>query len=214
MLNFNLPYFSKNPKEFWSRWHISLSTWLRDYLYIPLGGNQKGAFRTYINLMTTMVLGGLWHGAAWPFVLWGTYQGALLCIHRKMQSFLERIVPKIPWRAKVWYLICTVCFFHLICIGWLFFRAESVESIVLILNTIFTNFWGSQPGWATFDGLLVLLSCGAFLFFVQIAQYFTNDLNCFFRIPFVLRSFAYFILLSGIIIFGNLGSDEFIYFQF
>ena len=81
-LNFNLPYFSQNPSEFWHRWHISLSSWLRDYLYIPLGGNRRGRVRTYINLFLTMLLGGLWHGAAWNYVLWGAYQGIMLCIHR------------------------------------------------------------------------------------------------------------------------------------
>ena len=81
-LNFNLPYFSQNPSEFWHRWHISLSSWLRDYLYIPLGGNRRGRVRTYVNLLLTMLLGGLWHGAAWNYVLWGAYQGAMLCIHR------------------------------------------------------------------------------------------------------------------------------------
>ncbi len=84
MTNFNLPYFSQSPSEFWRRWHISLSTWLRDYLYIPLGGNRKGEFRTYGNLMTTMVLGGLWHGAGWNFVLWGFYHGSLLCVYRAL----------------------------------------------------------------------------------------------------------------------------------
>ncbi|NJR65449.1 MAG: MBOAT family protein [Leptolyngbyaceae cyanobacterium CRU_2_3] len=84
VINFDLPYFSKTPSEFWQRWHISLSTWLRDYLYIPLGGNRKGKSRTYQNLMTTMVLGGLWHGAAWNYVFWGFYQGALLCIYRAL----------------------------------------------------------------------------------------------------------------------------------
>jgi alginate O-acetyltransferase complex protein AlgI len=82
MTNFNLPYVSRNPGEFWRRWHISLSTWLRDYLYIPLGGNRGGSAKTYRNSMLTMLLGGLWHGAAWNFVLWGGYQGALLCGHR------------------------------------------------------------------------------------------------------------------------------------
>ena len=81
-LNFDHPYFSKNPREFWQRWHISLSTWLREYLYIPLGGNRLGEGRTYVNLMITMLLGGLWHGAAWNYVLWGGYQGMLLAAHR------------------------------------------------------------------------------------------------------------------------------------
>src|SRR5688572_13937202 len=82
MVNFNLPYFASNIREFWQRWHISLSTWLRDYLYISLGGNRRGAARTYANLFITMLLGGLWHGAAWNFVLWGAWHGAGLVIHR------------------------------------------------------------------------------------------------------------------------------------
>ena len=82
MRNFAQPYFATDPQAFWRRWHISLSTWLRDYLYVPLGGNRRGPRRTQVNLFLTMVLGGLWHGAAWTFVLWGTYQGALLCLHR------------------------------------------------------------------------------------------------------------------------------------
>jgi D-alanyl-lipoteichoic acid acyltransferase DltB (MBOAT superfamily) len=84
ILNFNQPYFARNPSEFWQRWHISLSSWLRDYLYIPLGGNRHGEWATYCNLMITMLLGGLWHGAAWNFVLWGAYQGAILCAYRAL----------------------------------------------------------------------------------------------------------------------------------
>ena len=80
--NFNLPYLAQNPSEFWKRWHISLSSWLRDYLYIPLGGNRLGEFKTYRNLMITMVLGGLWHGADAAYLLWGFYHGAMLAIHR------------------------------------------------------------------------------------------------------------------------------------
>ena len=86
MINFRLPYFSKNPREFWNRWHISLSTWLRDYLYIPLGAIKKVRLQTYRNLIITMVLGGLWHGAAWNFVLWGLYHGIVLGIHRAITS--------------------------------------------------------------------------------------------------------------------------------
>lgn len=82
MLNFKVPYFSTNPSEFWHRWHISLSSWLRDYLYIPMGGNRYGNLKTYRNLFATMLLGGLWHGAAWTFVLWGAYHGILLAMHR------------------------------------------------------------------------------------------------------------------------------------
>lgn len=87
MLNFKVPYFATNPSEFWRRWHISLSSWLRDYLYIPLGGNRNGRLQTYRNLFVTMLLGGLWHGAAWKFVLWGAYHGTLLALHRIMSKF-------------------------------------------------------------------------------------------------------------------------------
>ena len=89
-INFNYPYFSTSIIEFWRRWHISLSTWLRDYLYIPLGGNRCGTVRLYLNVMATMLLGGLWHGAAWNFVIWGGYQGLLLCINRPLRSIIQR----------------------------------------------------------------------------------------------------------------------------
>jgi alginate O-acetyltransferase complex protein AlgI len=215
MLNFNLPYFSSNPREFWARWHISLSTWLRDYLYIPLGGNRRGPVRTYVNLMTTMILGGLWHGAAWTFVLWGTYQGALLCVHRGLQPFLARIAPAAnSWKGRIWSVACLVVFFHLICVGWMLFRAESVGNVAQMVRVMATNFFGHRPGWVNLDSLVVLASCGLLLFGVQIAQFLTKDLNCIFRIPLWSRGLAYFLLLGGIIIFGNLGSNEFIYFQF
>jgi len=92
--NFNFPYLSRNPSEFWKRWHISLSSWLMDYLYIPLGGNRKGKARTYLNLFTTMILGGLWHGASWAFVAWGGFHGAALCVHKFTKETLKRFQSK------------------------------------------------------------------------------------------------------------------------
>jgi len=116
MENFNHPYISRSITEFWQRWHISLSRWLKDYLYIPLGGNRKGKIRTYINLMITMVLGGLWHGANWTFVLWGAWHGAILAIERKL-GFKNRKVPVFAG---------TVLTMLFVIIGWVMFRAESV----------------------------------------------------------------------------------------
>ena len=92
-LNFNFPYFSTSIIDFWRRWHISLSSWLRDYLYIPLGGGRVTLPRIYFNLLTTMVLGGLWHGASWNFVIWGTYQGVLLCINRFFSEWKQKSEP-------------------------------------------------------------------------------------------------------------------------
>ena len=127
-LNFNLPYFAANPQEFWSRWHISLSTWLRDYLYIPLGGNRGGKWFLYRNLMLTMIIGGLWHGAAWNFVLWGFYQGILLVGHRVLQPLLNRINPTDGIDGACWKLVRVVTTFHMVCFGWLIFRASSVRA--------------------------------------------------------------------------------------
>ncbi len=123
-LNFNLPYFATSPQDFWNRWHISLSTWLRDYLYIPLGGSRGPRWMLYRNLMLTMIIGGLWHGAAWTFVLWGTYQGLLLVGHRLLRPWLDRIRPTDPIDRACWKAVRIVATFHMVCLGWLIFRAE------------------------------------------------------------------------------------------
>lgn len=128
--NFKQPYFASDPSAFWRRWHITLSTWLRDYLYISLGGNRKGPKRTYVNLSLTMVLGGLWHGAAWNYVLWGAYQGLLLVGHRMWCSFRPQPTESPFWvRALKWG-----AFFQLVCFGWLLFRAQSMADIVRFLS--------------------------------------------------------------------------------
>lgn len=115
MLNFNNPYFALNPREFWARWHISLSTWLRDYLYIPLGGNLKGRRRTYVNLVLTMLLGGLWHGAAWTFVAWGAFHGALLAIYH---AWAAKFSPSGTLDSGRWIGLRRLWMFHLVCLGW------------------------------------------------------------------------------------------------
>lgn len=117
--NFDLPYLSANPSEFWRRWHVSLSTWLRDYLYISLGGSRKGAWKTYRNLLLTMLLGGLWHGAAWGFVVWGVYHGLLLVVHRLLFTDWK-------WRGLPRVFAIPVMF-HLVCLGWIPFRAKSLD---------------------------------------------------------------------------------------
>jgi alginate O-acetyltransferase complex protein AlgI len=130
VLNFNFPYLARNPKEFWSRWHISLSSWLRDYLYVPLGGNRKGEFQTYRNLMLTMIIGGLWHGAAWTFVLWGLYHGCLLVGHRIFETYFRRDVAAEPDpRLKPSHWLAVLVFFQFTCFGWLIFRAGSVAQL-------------------------------------------------------------------------------------
>lgn len=139
-LNFDSPYVSASPQEFWRRWHISLSSWLRDYLYIPLGGSRKGPWRTQINLVVTMLLGGLWHGAAWNFVAWGAWHGLLLAAHRQWEAFWG--CREAAWRESAWWkwtarLLC----FHAICLGWVFFRAASFPDAWAVLTQLFSGAW-------------------------------------------------------------------------
>lgn len=122
MLNFRRPYFATSPQEFWQRWHISLSTWLRDYLYIPMGGNRSGRWGTYRNLMVTMLLGGLWHGAAWTFVVWGGIHGLWLAVHRALGGTHGKDAPLPPFWMRLLKWAVT---FHLVCLTWLVFRAET-----------------------------------------------------------------------------------------
>jgi alginate O-acetyltransferase complex protein AlgI len=129
--NFNAPYIAKNLQEFWHRWHISLSTWLRDYLYVPLGGSRKGALRTYVNLMITMLLGGLWHGASWNFVIWGALHGAGLAGTRMWQ----RARPS-PDDGALTRAVTTFLTFQFVCFAWVFFRAPTFGHATLLLGRI------------------------------------------------------------------------------
>jgi D-alanyl-lipoteichoic acid acyltransferase DltB (MBOAT superfamily) len=138
-INFDSPYQSATITEFWRRWHISLSSWLRDYLYIPLGGNRKGKVRTYVNLFITMLLGGLWHGAALRFILWGAIHGIALAIHKLFISlfgFKPSGEALSPWKR----VINTIFTFHLVCFAWVFFRADNMAKAGEMLTQIFTRF--------------------------------------------------------------------------
>lgn len=162
MRNFAQPYFAVNPQEFWRRWHISLSTWLRDYLYISLGGNRGGRLHTYRNLMATMVLGGLWHGAAWNFVLWGFYQGLLLALHRMFAGVRKHTGEGarrglLGWAGR---LVLMVLFFQVVCYGWLLFRAGSFAQIADFTARIVAGPPGlslPMPPLAAFLGIAFLL---------------------------------------------------------
>jgi alginate O-acetyltransferase complex protein AlgI len=211
MLNFNLPYLATNPQEFWTRWHISLSSWLRDYLYIPLGGNRGGEAKTRRNLMLTMVIGGFWHGAAWNFLLWGFYQGSLLVIHRIIKPYTDPLFePKSPVLRRLLWVIGVVVFFQFTCYGWLLFRATSFAQIANMTGSLLTP-WQGFP----VDSALKVLLYASPLVLVQLIQYFTKKLEFlnFGWIPAEARvavyaAFAYFVLFRG----GQ--PQAFIYFQF
>ena len=127
--NFDHPYFARNPSDFWRRWHITLSLWLRDYLYIPLGGNRGTTFATYRNLMVTMLLGGLWHGAAWNFVLWGLWHGMLLVVHRAYRSLFPR-----PQRGRVRAIASWVTMQYCVLVSWIMFRVGDSSTMLIALR--------------------------------------------------------------------------------
>ena len=205
MINFKMPYFAKNPSDFWKRWHISLSEWLRDYLYIPLGGSHSTYLHTIRNLMITMFLGGLWHGASWNFAIWGIFHGFILAIFHWMNE-LKLKIP-VPSLLKIFFM------FHLTCIGWVFFRIQNLTDIVTVLKKMpFGN--PLQPTLSKESLFVILL-----LLVLQIYKESHKNLDEFaFRsrkINPTLKYIAIYItLFTLIVLFGAVTSNEFIYFQF
>jgi alginate O-acetyltransferase complex protein AlgI len=209
--NFRFPYFVRSAQEFWRHWHISLSTWLRDYLYIPLGGSRGSAGRTRRNLMITMVLGGLWHGAAWTFVLWGVYHGLLLIAYRaadRVRALHDWITGRgLLARASSWAVM-----FNLTCYGWLIFRARSGGQLVDMSGSLFTNFAPASVNVPEILAPLVLYTTP--LLVVHLIEAHYNDLLVVPRLSPGVRYSVYAATFYLTMLFGNFGGAEFIYFQF
>ncbi len=215
MLNFDLPYLATSPSDFWRRWHISLSTWLRDYLYIPLGGNRGGRAFVVRNLMLTMLLGGLWHGAAWTFVAWGLYQGLLLVAHRSAEPALTRLAPTGPIGARLWWGLRVVVTFHLACVGWLIFRAESFADLGRRVGTLVGSVTASipEPGLALeWLPVLAVLILPVLLF--QVVQAARRDPEVLVSAPLLVRTLVYVVVFEAIVLLGEDFGAPFIYFQF
>ena len=208
MVNFNIPYAAKNVREFWQRWHISLSTWLRDYLYLSLGGNRRGKARTHLNLLTTMVLGGLWHGAAWNFVLWGVWHGAGLAGHRVLR---ERRDPALaitkPWWSSVPPWLFTMSF---VLYGWLLFRARSMDQIVAMTQAL--GHW-TFPAWIG-SLTLNLVAFTLPLILVEVWQFRTGNRLAPLGLSRWSRAILFGVLLLAIVMFWEKEKTPFIYFQF
>ena len=213
MVNFRQPYFAHNITDFWRRWHVSLSTWLRDYLYIPLGGNRKGPVRTYVNLMLTMLLGGLWHGASWNFVIWGGLHGIYLVIH-KLAARRMRPEPSLPpagavgWLRHAGGMLLT---FHLVCFAWIFFRAETFSGAWRYVTGLFTNGLSGD----------FLMRAPVAAFYLTLA--FALDFFCWYRnreLPVdsghssTVRGLVWGVALVIILFLGEPNGTPFIYFQF
>lgn len=208
MTNFRMPYLAAHPSEFWRRWHISLSTWLRDYLFIPLGGSRGTKWVTYRNLLITMTLGGVWHGANWTFIVWGVLNGLLLCGHHWVSGRKDRLSESPHWLSLAVRRVAT---FHLIAVGWLFFRAESVTQALQIGYRICTDWWVTSLGLSMF---FLLLFCAGPLFVYEAWTERKARLTELVFAPRFARACAYAYAILMLIVFPSPISHEFIYFQF
>lgn len=214
MRNFNLPYISRNISEFWKRWHISLSTWLHEYLYIPIGGNRKGNARTYINLFLTMLIGGLWHGASWTFVLWGGIHGIALCIHKVWMKLTKHDKH---YKGSVFgRTISTIITYLFVSFCWIFFRAEDFSTAKAVISAIFTCQDGISyiSTWTVLGIVCVLTATIAAYIKSRLNKtdfegfYPTVNLNSVFGLT------VFFVAVGLCIALMYTGGSPFIYFQF
>lgn len=209
-INFNSPYQSRNLTEFWRRWHISLSSWLRDYVYIPLGGNRKGTIRTYVNNFLTMLIGGLWHGAAWKFVFWGGMHGVGLAVHKACKPILSKIPDNFVTIFFSWLIT-----FVYVSLLWVFFRAASFEDSVLIIGNIFKDFdWAQFPQFfeARKVWCIMMIALAVFHFIPQ--KWADFCMNVFRRSPWLLKLLVFLFVVQLVIEFMSEEVAPFIYFQF
>ena len=208
--NFNFPYKSRNLTDFWRRWHISLSSWLRDYIYIPLGGNRHGTVRTYINNFATMLIGGLWHGAAWRFVFWGAMHGAGLAVHKASKPWLGRLGDTWWIKAASWLL--TMSFVAAL---WVFFRADSWSDASVIIGRVFTDmdlsyavpFASARMLWLVLMLAIVVSHCLPARFWSRAAVWFV-------RSPWLVKLFVFLAVVQVVIELRSEDVAPFIYFQF
>jgi D-alanyl-lipoteichoic acid acyltransferase DltB (MBOAT superfamily) len=219
MQNFNAPYFAKSIEEFWRRWHISLSTWFRDYLYIPLGGNRVSVPRWYFNLFFVFLVSGLWHGANWTFVIWGALHGSYIILSNLTKSPRARIVSylgldRLP---KLYNAVRMLVTFHLVVIGWVFFRARSLHDALYIITHSFQEVRHSISTFgAVFntEDLAIALFCILFLEAIHAFQRRRGVRLWIAGKPWYYRWSIYYAMATALILFAQSDAQPFIYFQF
>lgn len=212
--NFRTPYFSKNFSEFWTRWHISLSSWLRDYLYISLGGNRGGSFMTYRNLMLTMVIGGLWHGANWTFVFWGFLHGSYLVIQRFISDPLSKIERKLHFPRWFVSAYSMAIVYFLTCFAWIFFRAVDFSTAKQVISRV-----ASLEGfsWHTVLDKFLVIKAVVLIAILLVAEIINNNVRNLQQLAIenpVFRVAAFATLVLLVAFFGTFSASAFIYFQF
>jgi len=223
-INFNLPYIAANMSDFWRRWHISLSSWLRDYLYIPLGGSRQSKLMTDRNLLLTMALGGLWHGASWNFVVWGIFHGLCLIVHRNFSEWRESTKFAAGFfKSKLFNVLSVLLTFHVVCIGWVFFRITDISSAftmvkkMVLLYPLLTKaeagkFLLLRPELPVVVPVVIML-VGVLLLATPIIGRLTEK-QFFTRVPAPLKALYFALVIFSIITFFPDTSTPFIYFQF
>jgi D-alanyl-lipoteichoic acid acyltransferase DltB (MBOAT superfamily) len=208
-LNFNSPYKAPNIQDFWRRWHISLSTWLRDYLYVPLGGNRRGLARTYVNLMLTMLLGGLWHGANWTFVVWGGIHGVALAATRAYTEWRDRRAA--PKRSRFGlHALSVLGTFHLVCVAWIFFRSETFSKAATLFSQLatLTTFHPNLP-----RPVVGILALGLISHFTP-QSWYERALRSFTQMPALAQGMALFCVGLALRAMATADAVPFVYFQF
>jgi D-alanyl-lipoteichoic acid acyltransferase DltB (MBOAT superfamily) len=229
MRNFNRPYSAKSVDEFWKKWHISLSTWFKDYLYIPLGGNRVSMPRRYMNLIIVFLVSGLWHGANWTFIIWGALHSVFMVIGGLTNQFRQKVrntllIGRIKWLDNLYQKTLT---FLLVTLAWVFFRANTVDDAFYIIKKI-PSFLSElsllKQGWkefykascSTLPLMTILWSgvCITFLEFVHNIQSKRSPENFFRQQPLLVRWAIYYFFVFCILYFGVFENKDFIYFQF
>ena len=207
MENFRRPYFACTVGEFWHRWHISLSTWFKDYVYIPLGGNRVGRMRNYFNLLVTFIVSGIWHGANWTFFCWGTLHGILLCIEKALG------VGKRSYSgaAKLMHWAVT---FLLVSLAWIFFRANNMTDALTVITGIFTKAGIPDISFAMFTDLCLAASALLLMFVKEVSDEYNHRIQIAESRHWLVRHAYIVAMIAIVILFGVLGGDQFIYFQF
>jgi D-alanyl-lipoteichoic acid acyltransferase DltB (MBOAT superfamily) len=211
--NFNSPYQSFNITEFWRKWHISLSSWLRDYIYIPLGGNKKGEVNTYLFLLITMLVGGFWHGADWKFVIWGALHGLALAVHKLIVRFSKN--KTIDSKLYMYNFLSILFTFHFVAILWILFRAASFDAALDSIKNIFTNtnFNELTGFFYSRKEVLYMLALSATIVFCPLTIK-TKLKKTFLKIPFIIIMLIFLITLQLILQLKDQEVQPFIYFQF
>ena len=226
MENFKRPYFSKSISEFWGRWHISLSSWFRDYLYIPLGGNRVKVSRHYFNLFVTFLVSGLWHGASWTFVIWGALHGFYLVMEKVLEPLRANILNKVVFlkKEKILDIINIIITNSLVMFAWIFFRANNISDAIYIIKNIGNGileilnpinvFKVINVGGLPKTDLGILILSIIILFIISLIERKLSLIEYISNKPKIIRNFIYYGILMYLLVGSYVGNSEFIYFQF